>query len=150
MYIKRKDNNINRCFYVYVQHFRRILDDDQYVRVVERCIEQTIEQYAIPVYTKSFLLNPCSYMNIAFQIRDDLGMTLLMMIRGETVKFAEQKAKRIRESEKRLEEQIKNAHLQHCEQKTERSASSLQNFKNELENLRKPYIAVDNFTKSLN
>ena len=119
-----------------------LLDDDQYVRVVERCIEQTIEQYAIPVYTKSFLLNPCNYMDIAFQIRDDLFYeTLLMMIRGETVKFAKQKAKRIRESEKRLEEQTKNAHLQHCEHKTERSASSLQNFKNDLENLRKPYIA---------
>ena len=119
-----------------------LLQDENYVKVVEECIDRTIEQYAIPIYAQSFLLNPCNYMNIELQIKEDLFYeTLLMMIRGETVKFAKKKAKRAKEKEKELILKMENAHLQHCGIRTEESAASFEKCKEELENFRKTEIS---------
>ena len=104
-------------------------------------IERTIEQYAVPIYTHNFISNPCNYKDIEFQIRDDLFYeTLLMMIRGETVKFSKQKTKHMKQKEKELISQIKQAHNQHCDAMTEESAFILEKYKDELENFRKPQI----------
>ena len=118
-----------------------LLKDDAYIEIVEKCIESTVKQYALPVYTESFLVDPSNYKDIALQINDDLFYeTLLMMIRGETVKFSKQKTRLTKEKEKEILQQIENAQFEHFQLKTEQSASRLQKYKDELEELRKPII----------
>ena len=119
-----------------------LLQDESYVKMVEACIDQTVEQYAIPLYTQSYLADSQNYDTIEFQIKEDLFYeTLLMMIRGETVKFAKLKNRRMKEKETELSKKIANAQRQHFEKKTEESALILKRYKDELEDLRKPLIA---------
>ena len=118
-----------------------LLSDEHYIATIDRCIERTIEQYALPIYSPSFLFDPCNYKDINFQIKDDLFYeTLLMMIRGETIKFSKQKAKRTKTKERELVTQIENAHAQYCETKSEECAVRLRSFKDELESMRKSQI----------
>ena len=67
--------------------------------------------------------------------------TLLMMIRGESVKFSKQKVKQEKEKERELTANIEQAQSEHFVTKTEESASRPQQYKEQLENLRKPRIA---------
>ena len=118
-----------------------LLSDEGYIKAVEECIERIVEQYSLPIYLHSFLANPCNYKDIEFQIEDDLFYeTLLMMIRGETVKFSKQKVKQAKEKERKLMLKVENAQEQHDEDKTEQSAFRLQKCKEDLENARKPLI----------
>ena len=118
-----------------------ILKDDAYIEIVEKCIDSTVKQYALPIYTESFLADPSNYKDITLQINDDLFYeTLLMMIRGETVKYSKQKVRLAKEKEKEVLEQIEKAQLEHFETKTEQSAARLQKYKEDLEELRKPMI----------
>ena len=65
-----------------------LLKDDEYVEIVNKCISKTIEEYALPVYTREFMSDECHYGNIQFKIDDDLFYeTLLMLIRGETIRY---------------------------------------------------------------
>ena len=119
-----------------------LLNDVEYVNMVNICIDRTVEQYALPVYTQNFLLDEGCFKDIQFQISDDLFYeTLLMMIRGETIKFSKRKAKRTKEKEKELLTRISNAHSQFCDARTDENAFRLKKYQEELENLRKPIIS---------
>ena len=119
-----------------------LLKDDKYIEIVKECINKTIEQYALPVYSACFLTEVSNYKDISFQIEDDLFYeTLLMMIRGESVKFAKQRAKQQRKKENELLSQIEKAQSEHFATKTDQSASRLKQYKEQLEKLREPQIA---------
>ena len=118
-----------------------LLKDEEYIRIVNECICRTIEESALPVYTRDFLSNTCNYKEIKFQIDDGLFYeTLLMMIRGETVKYSKRKAKRMKEKEKVLLTHISNAYTVFSQTKSEESNLLLQRYKQELEEARKPQI----------
>ena len=118
-----------------------LLKDEEYIRIVHECICRTIEDYAIPLYTQDFLSNTSNYKDIQFQIDDDLFYeTLLLMIRGETVKYSKRKAKRMKEKEKELVTRISNANTVFSRTKSAESGSLSQRYKKELEEFRKPYI----------
>ena len=118
-----------------------LLNNDDYIKIVDQCIETTIKQYASPIYSDDFITDPCNYKEIIFQINDDLFYeTLLMLIRGETVKFSKRKARDTKEKERELLTKIEKIQLELFETKTEESASRLQKYKDELEVVRKPMI----------
>ena len=118
-----------------------LLNDEEYVRVVDECIDRQIEQYSLPIYSYSFLSSTCNYKDIKFNINDDLFYeTLLMMIRGETVRYSKRKAKRLKEKEKELITQIAHAHSTFSKDRSELNASRLEEYKEKLENVRKPHI----------
>ena len=57
-----------------------LLNDEKYIEIVINCISKTIEQYALPIYTREFISVEDNYENIHFRINDDLFYeTLLMM-----------------------------------------------------------------------
>ena len=118
-----------------------LLSNEDYLVEVQKCIEATVKQYALSVYSSEFLTNEYNYKDIKFQIDEDLFYeTLLMMIRGETVKFAKQKAKREKEKERKLLIKIEKAQAEYFKSKTENSAALLEQYKEQLENMRKPLI----------
>ena len=118
-----------------------LLKDEEYLKIVNECIFRTIEEYALPPYSRDFLSNTHNYKDIQFQIDDGLFYeTLLMMIRGETVQYSKRRAKRIKEKEKQLLSHIYNAHRTFEQTKSEESNSLLQRYKQELQEVRKPYI----------
>ena len=84
-----------------------LLTDPEYTSVVINCINQQINQYAIPIYSEEFLANVINYDKIEFTIGIGLFYeTLLMMIRGETIQFSKRKARRDREEESKIIKEI--------------------------------------------
>ena len=118
-----------------------LLKDDNYIKVVNDCVNRTIQEYALPIYAHEFLSHESNYEHIEFNINDGLFYeTLLMMIRGETVKYAKQKAKRRREQEKELMSQIELANTEFAHTKSEEVAVRINSYNEQLERIRKPLI----------
>ena len=79
-----------------------LLKDDEYLEIVNICIRRTIEEYALPIYTREFMSNECNYGNIQFKIDDGLfDETFLMLIRGETIRYLKIKAKKKTQRERK-------------------------------------------------
>ena len=71
------------------------LADETYLTTVRDCITQTVRQYAVPLYSETVYNDYKYYESVALTISDSLFYeTLIMMIRGETVRFSKQKAKK--------------------------------------------------------
>ena len=118
-----------------------LLNDEEYAEVVNQCVNRTVMEYAVPVYAHDFLLDPSNYKYIQFKINEDLFYeTLLMLIRGETVRYSKSKAKRIKAEEKILISQIDEAYVAFSHVKSDENAQRLQTCKNKLEDIRKPRI----------
>ena len=72
-----------------------LLEDKTYNKLVRECAFNVIKQYAIPIYNDEYLSDPKNFENIQLTIGSGLYYeTLLMMIRGETVRFSKQKARK--------------------------------------------------------
>ena len=118
-----------------------LLGDEDYISTVNQCIQNTVEQYALPIYNSSYLVNDSNYKNIEFVIHDDLFYeTLLLMIRGETVAYAKRKAKRLRAHEKELIAKVNKAHSSFVDTQSETDEIALRAASEELEKARKPKI----------
>ena len=118
-----------------------LLNEDEYIDVVNKCIHRTIEEYAVPIYTHEFLSLIDNYDIVQFRISDDLFYeTLLMMIRGESVKYSKIRAKKSRAKENELIKQISLAHTQYSRTKNKEDARRLALYQEELEDIRKPLI----------
>ena len=118
-----------------------LLHDEDYIEVVNECIGRMIYEYSLPVYTREFLSHESNYKDIQFQIDDGLFYeTLLMMIRGETVKYSKIKAKRRRVTEKELISQIELAHAEYSNTNNEEVLIRLKTYNEQLEAIRKPVI----------
>ena len=117
------------------------LTDEEYKKVVRSCITQTLKQYAVPVYDDEVYENYKHYQSIQFTISDTLFYeTLIMMIRGETVKFSKQKARQKRAKEAKLERDIAEAENKLVTSPEQEQLVHLTALKNELEELRAPMI----------
>ena len=118
-----------------------LLDDSIYLQVIKDSITETVMQYAVPIYTNDFLSDSANYNQIQFTI--DIGLfyeTLLMMLRGETVKYAKEKARKCRQAEHKLVQEINDLRNRLPEQMSERSANQLEVLQNKLEEMRAPKI----------
>ena len=84
-----------------------LLSDSRYDELIKKLIVNVIAQYAAPVYTEDFVSNPINFELIQFTISHSLFYeSLLMMIRGETVKYSKQKARKGRERENEIISEI--------------------------------------------
>lgn len=117
------------------------LNDEKYVEIVKTCISQTLQQYAIPVYDSSVYADYKQYETVQLVISETLFYeTLIMMIRGETIKYSKQKARCTRVIETNLEKEIAKAEERFILSGLESDANQLDVLKNELEDLRRPLI----------
>lgn len=117
------------------------LSSDDYKERIKTCIIQTIQQYAAPVYEENVYKDYKNYSSIQLVISDCLFYeTLIMMIRGETIKFSKQKARQKRTAEARLETDIVKAEEKLTESSQQEDLEELERLKKELEELRKPMI----------
>lgn len=117
------------------------LTDEDYRKTVRDCITQTLKQYAVPVYDDELYKNYKHYQSIKLTISDTLFYeTLIMLIRGETVKFSKQKARQKRANEAKLERDIARAENELVNSPQQEQLIHLTALKNELEELRAPMI----------
>ena len=118
-----------------------LLNDDIYVQRIKDNITEVVTQYAVPIYTQDFLSDPTNHDQIQFTI--DIGLfyeTLLMMLRGETVKYSKRKARKKREEENMLIQRINNLRVDLPQDMSEEKLNQLEQFQHQLENLRAPKI----------
>ena len=112
-----------------------LLKYPDYLTVINNVIKNEIERYALPVYSHEFLTNEENYKTIVFNIDDDLFLeTLLLKIRGETIKFSSKLS-----SEKCILENILIEEINKLENQSFNSvtANILEIKKSELEEIRK-------------
>ena len=84
-----------------------LLKDENYSTLIHLYIVDTIQRYAVPIYSKEFTSNPCNFSELQFTINISLFYeTLLMLIRGETVKYSKNKARKIRAEEEAANKEI--------------------------------------------
>ena len=118
-----------------------LLDDSKYSERVKECVIETIQQYAIPVYSNEFINNPINFEEIQFTISIVLFYeTLLMMIRGETLKFSKQKARKNRLEESKLESEIQQLSHTFNASKTQENLKHLEDAQYKLGETRRPKI----------
>ena len=118
-----------------------VLGDPEYTKLVETTIKETVIQYALPVYNEEYATDEKNYDSIQFTIKDSLFYeTLLMLIRGETVKYCKRKARNRRVQEDELVDKIQLAQNIFNQDKCEANAQSLHKAKEDLEEHRKPYV----------
>ena len=117
------------------------LIDDDYINIVKECIYDVVRQYAVPLYSQAVYTDPKAYSSIQLTINDCLFYeTLIMMIRGESVKFSKQKAKRTRASIHAAENEIIEAQNKFTVSRSEHDKTLLDIAKRKLETIREPII----------
>ena len=118
-----------------------LLDDEAYIVLVRQVIIDVVKQYAIPVYSDEFSSNPNNFEAIQFTIKIGLLYeTLLMMIRGETVRYSKQKTRRCRMQESEIMSEISQLTDSFNMNKTHEDFSRLEEAQRKLEDIRKPKI----------
>ena len=118
-----------------------LLNDENYDVMVKELIVSTIKQYAIPLYSEEFISDYTNFDLIQFTISHSLFYeTLLMIIRGETVKFSKQKAKKAREKEKEINDKICRIKKFMEENPSPDTFQNLEEAQRDLQELRQPKI----------
>lgn len=115
-----------------------LLKDTKYVEEIKTVIQEVKQTYA------TNMQNDTSNEDIIFNINDQLFLeTLLMMIRGHTIKYSSVKKKKSLEEEKQLEEEIKDLETEINDDLLNLKEETLQNLslkKNRLTEIRKHKI----------
>ena len=88
-----------------------LLKDSKYIHLVNKCIREEYQKYAVPVYKPEFL-EKCCYQDIHLTIAPDLFLeALLLRIRGESIKYGAFKKKFNSNFEKLLLSEIEKLEL---------------------------------------
>ena len=112
-----------------------LLNDEHYSTLIKSSIVNVVQQHAIPVDSKSFISNPTNFEETQFTINISLFYeTLLMLIRGETIKYSKQKVRKVR-----IEEEVAINEISRLQKVCKKSGTyvDLQMFLNAQENLEK-------------
>ena len=118
-----------------------LLKDELYDKIIKELIVSTVTQYAVPIYSKDFVSNQANFDSIEFTISGSLFYeTLLMLIRGETVKYSKRKTRESRERESIITSEVRRLQEASQAQPTPDNLSRLENAKKSLEEIRKPRI----------
>ena len=111
-----------------------VLRETEYIDIINTTINNTVYEYSLPVYNEEYVTNSNNYSSIQLTIKDSLFYeTLLMLIRGETVKYCKRKARNRRIKETELLNNIQIAHETFNINKCEVNAHALQNAQEALE-----------------
>ena len=117
------------------------LHKDEYITQIKSCIYNTIKQYAVPLYNENVYTNYHNYASIRLTIDECLFYeTLIMMLRGESIRFAKQQAKKTKAKEDELKREIEKAQEQFNSSALESDLNLLDIAKNNLEEARRPMI----------
>ena len=109
-----------------------VLEDIEYVNLINLKINDVIQQYCLPVYNIKNVLN-IDRLEVQFVINDQLfSETLLMEIRGETISFSSHKIKTQNMRERFLQNKISEIELN----LNDSNKDELVNLQKELENIR--------------
>ena len=115
--------------------------DEEYVQHIKSCISDAISQYAVPMYQQDTYHDYKNYPLLQLTISDCLFYeTLIMLLRGESVKFAKQKAKQRRAREDSLKEEVAKAQEKFTATALESDANLLHIAQDKLEEARQPTI----------
>ena len=118
-----------------------LLQDEEYISAIKSIINETVAQYANPLYSTSFRSNHLNFGYIQFTISIKLFYeTLLMLIRGETVRYSKRKARKHRELEQMAITNVDKIREQFALSGNESDAESLLLAQKHLENIRAPKI----------
>ena len=133
--IKKKEFKRDRTFWKFNNS---LLKDSEYVRIIKELIEKIKSQYSVLIYAQDEIPNiPAN--EIQLNISDQLFFeTLLMEIRGKTISYSSYKKKAERERETTLNEKLVT--LEKNNQISEEEMKSIEEIKNELEQIRKKKI----------
>ena len=125
---------------IWMFNISHLLRED-YIESVKSCIRDTIKQYAVPVYQEQMFSDPCMYNIIQLTIDDCLFYeTLIMMLRGESVKLSKRYARQNRLEEEILKGEVDRAQKQFNSTSLENDLKHLEEVKSKLEEIRKPKI----------
>ena len=114
---------------------------EEYVSRIKACIVETVKQYAVPLYQETYFFDAQNYNAIHLTITDCLFYeTLIMMLRGESIKYSKQNAKRFRAREDELKREIDIAQEQFDSTTREEDLHHLEMVKIRLEEFRRPKI----------
>ena len=109
--------------------------------MVKQLIFDVVKQYAIPIYSDDFISDSKNFDIIQFRINIGLFYeTLLMMIRGETIRFSKQKARKYRALENETICEISRLQESFNNEKTRDCLKLLHEAQSKLENIRKQKI----------
>ena len=87
------------------KHNNSLLNDKDYIEIINNKIDEVKKQYALPVYNMD-QINNIPDDQIQFVINDQLFLeTLLMELRGKSISFSSYKKKSIRKKRKRTNQQ---------------------------------------------
>ena len=117
------------------------LQHKEYIDCIKKCIEETVKQYAAPLYEEQFYLKHENFSSIHLTINDCLFYeTLIMMLRGESIQFSKRIAKQNRSLEDQLKRNVDRAQEKFNKSSLEDDLNALSIAKEELEKLRRPII----------
>lgn len=127
-----------------------LLKDQEYIRIVKKTIKEVVDTYKVNQQINIDNSNNNNdnsnndYENIEFTINDQMLLEMiLLMIRGETIKYSSRKKKEREKIQKQLEEDIvkleKNI-TENFQQLTQEDYDSLEEKKSRLYNIRKNII----------
>lgn len=135
--INKKQERGNGLWKFNVSH----LADEAYIETIKSCVRDTVRQYAVPVYNLEVCSDYKFYESVCLTISDSCFYeTLIMMLRGETVKYSKQKARSSRNLESKLIAEIIEAEEKFVMTGLQSDASNIQTLKDRLEELRRPLI----------
>ena len=118
-----------------------LLLDDEYSNLIKSLIIDVIQQYAVPTYSIAFLSNPKNFEQIQLTINVELFYeTLLMLIRGETVRYSKRKARKFREEEQTITNEIIDLRNKYAQTHAQSDLNKLQKAQEKLEKIREPRI----------
>ena len=109
-----------------------LLKDPCYVNRVKQTIEQTVYQYALPVYSKEFMANHSSEVEVVINA-SLLWEVLILNIRTETIAYSIRKKSQMRKEEERLVERISGLETELNENGDSATFDELSRCKNKLE-----------------
>ena len=114
-----------------------LLEDQEYNELIRKLTINIVKQYALPIYNNEYISDPINFDNIQFTVTCGLFYeTLLMMIRGETVRFSKQKARKNRREENIIINEIDELNTRFNTNETEENLKRLEEKKLKLEQMR--------------
>ena len=117
------------------------LQKEEYINRIKSCIHNTLRQYAVPIYDPNVYTNCKNYSTIQLTITECLFYeTLIMMLRGESVKFSKETARQNKIIENQLKKDIDAAQEKYSKSALESDLNTLELAKNSLEEFRSPII----------
>ena len=118
-----------------------LLKDEKYSKLIKSCIVDAVKRYAIPVYSNNFTSESSNYSDV--QLTIDVGLfyeTLLMLVRGETVRYSKQKAKNARKEEEAANNDVAHFHHIFAQSGKAEDMNNLLTAQEKLEKVREPKI----------